>query len=351
MRKLYADPVIKFFISTLGMIAIFLVLKELQHIFIPFVLAYFLFFMFQPVNKFLKSKKIPSGISIVLDLVIVVLFIWGLSSIVIASFNKLDKAIPEYEAKLNNIIASTTHSLGITNSDFANFNLLEFVRETLDLGGIAGGFFSSTLSFVSTVFFVLFFFIFISGGHEKIMDAFKTRFTEKQSDGESDEESNFDKTVQNIPHKIQHYIVTKFVISLLTAVSTGIVLWLFDVDFLVVWVVLTFLLNFIPNIGSVLAVIFPTLIALVQFESFGYAILIAAVISFVQNTYGNILEPKIMGNRLGLNPIVILLSLLLWGYIWGLVGMFLSVPITAVIKILVSESDSPNLKFINSLMG
>jgi predicted PurR-regulated permease PerM len=115
--------------------------------------------------------------------------------------------------------------------------------------------------------------------------------------------------------------------------------------------VLTFLLNFIPNIGSVLAVIFPALIALVQFESFGYALLIAVIIGVVQNVYGNILEPKVMGDRLGLNPIVILLSLLLWGYVWGLVGMFLSVPITAVIKILVSESKSPNLKFFDNLMG
>ena len=139
--------------------------------------------------------------------------------------------------------------------------------------------------------------------------------------------------------------------SLLTALTVGIVLWIFDIDFLVVWVVLTFLLNFIPNIGSVLAVIFPTLIALVQYESFGYAILVAGIVTGVQNIYGNLIEPKIMGDKLGLNPLVILLSLLLWGYIWGLVGMFLSVPITAVIKILVSDSKSPNLKFVNNLMG
>lgn len=351
MQKLYTDPVIKFFISTLGLIAIFIVLKELQHIFIPFVLAYFLFFVFKPFNGFLEKKKIPSGIAVFIDIIIVVLFVWGLSRIVIVSFNEFENAIPLYESKLNNIIANTADSFGITDAAVAEFNLLEFVKETLDLGGLAGGFFTSTLSFVSTVFFVLFFFIFISSGNKKILDAFKTRFQEKQKSENQSDVSNFDKTVQNIPHKIQHYIVTKFIISLVTALSAGIVLWLFDVDFLVVWVVLTFLLNFIPNIGSVLAVIFPTLIALVQFESFGYALLIAAIIGVVQNTYGNILEPKIMGDRLGLNPIVILLSLLLWGYIWGLVGMFLSVPITAVIKILISESKSPNLKFFDSLMG
>ena len=351
MQKVYSDPAIKFFISTLGLIAIFIVLKELQHIFIPFVLAYFLFFVFQPLNGFLLKKKIPAWFSIMLDILILVLFIWGVSSIIVASFKEFSDAIPLYEARFNNIFKTTAGSFGVSDSSVEEFNLLKFVNETLDLSGIAGGFFSSTLSFVSTAFFVLFFFIFISGGHHKIINAFKTRFKEKEKISEGHDISDFDRAVQNIPLKIQHYIVTKFIISLLTAVSVGIALFIFDIDFLVVWIVLTFLLNFIPNIGSVLAVIFPTLIAFVQFESFGYALLIAAIIGAVQNIYGNILEPKIMGDRLGLNPIVILISLLLWGYVWGLVGMFLSVPITAVIKILVSESKSPNMKFFDNLMG
>jgi predicted PurR-regulated permease PerM len=71
----------------------------------------------------------------------------------------------------------------------------------------------------------------------------------------------------------------------------------------------------------------------------------------VQNIIGNILEPKILGNRLGLNPLIILLSLLVWGYIWGIAGMFLSVPLTAVIKIIISNSSSNNLQFLSDLMG
>ena len=95
----------------------------------------------------------------------------------------------------------------------------------------------------------------------------------------------------------------------------------------------------------------PTLMTLVQYESFPYAVVVAAIIVVVQNIIGNIIEPKIVGDRLGLNPLVILLSLLLWGYIWGIVGMFLSVPLTAVIKIILSSSESDNLNFISDLMG
>ena len=112
-----------------------------------------------------------------------------------------------------------------------------------------------------------------------------------------------------------------------------------------------FILNFIPNIGSVIAVVLPTLMALVQYESFGYAILVMIVIAVIQNIIGNILEPKIFGDRLGLNPIVILISLLVWGYIWGIVGMILSVPLTAIIKLVISNSNSKNLKFLSELMS
>jgi AI-2 transport protein TqsA len=79
--------------------------------------------------------------------------------------------------------------------------------------------------------------------------------------------------------------------------------------------------------------------------------LIAAILIVVQNIVGNIIEPKIFGDTLGLNPLVILISLLVWGYIWGIVGMFLAVPLTAIIKIILSGAKTRNLKFINDLMG
>ncbi|KAB2843978.1 MAG: AI-2E family transporter, partial [Melioribacteraceae bacterium] len=85
--------------------------------------------------------------------------------------------------------------------------------------------------------------------------------------------------------------------------------------------------------------------------SFGYALLICSIIIVVQNIIGNFLEPKIFGDSLGINPLVILLSLLLWGYIWGIVGMFMAVPLTAIIKITISNSSSKNLKFISNLMS
>ena len=159
------------------------------------------------------------------------------------------------------------------------------------------------------------------------------------------------KTFKDITEQVQRYIVTKFLISLSVGLLVGIILRLFDIEFFIIWATFAVLLNFIPNVGSVIAVILPTLMTLVQYESFGYAIAVAVVLIIVQNIIGNIIEPKIFGDRLGLNPLVILLSLLLWGYIWGIIGMFLSVPLTAIIKIVFSNSSSKNMRFITNLMS
>ncbi len=380
MKKNYTDPILKFSVSFIALILLFIVLKELQHIFVPLVIAYFLFFVFEPMNHLLEKKKIPQGISIILDLIIISLIIWGMSRFIIGSFAKFGEELPKYEQKLNSIISGTALSLGITDEMLTNFNLQEILYG-IDYGGIVSGLFSSTLSIFSTGFFILFFFIFVSSGHKRIIEAIKNRYVEthiketveelekeailngekinadlttnsaKLQKIKAEKEKEIEKTFKDITEQVQRYIATKFLISLTTAVLVGITLWLFGVDFVIVWAVLTFFLNFIPNIGSVLAVILPAVMTLIQYESFTYMLIVAGVITVIQNIIGNILEPKIFGDRLGLNPLVILLSLLLWGYIWGIVGMFLSVPLTAVLKIIISNSGSENLRFIGELMS
>jgi len=376
MKKIYDDPAIKFFVSIIGLVIIFVVLRELHHIFIPFVISYFLFFIFEPLNNFLIKKKIPSVLTIFVDLFIMILIIWGISRIVIESFSRFADQINVYEQKLNSIVSNTAISIGIEDPFFTEFSLLGII-EDLDYGGIVGSFFSSTLTIFSTTFFVLFFFIFISIGHKNLYEVVKGRFVDRQVKGSLkkikkqikkqevpvNESTNtlenlkvnrgvqIEKTFKDITSQVQRYIATKFLLSLLTGSLAGFILWLFGVDFFIVWGVFAFLLNFIPNIGSVIAVILPAVMTLVQYESLGYTLLVTAILIVIQTIIGNGLEPKILGDRLGLNPLVILLSLLLWGYIWGIVGMFLSVPLTAVAKIIMSNSHSENLNFISDLMG
>lgn len=348
--KKQSDPVIKFFISVIGLVVLFIVLKELQHIFIPLVIAVFLFYVFEPLNRYLKKIKFPEWLASITDLLLILAVLYGLSNLIIIQFSKFESALPSYIMKLNNIVSTTAVSFGINDDAFTKFDLVTQLK-ALDYGGIAESFFSSTLSIFNTTFFVLLFFLFVSSGYNIIYSAIKKWYQERASEDAEEKKTVLEDTFRNISKQIQNYVATKFLVSFLTSVLVGIALWIFGIDFVLVWVVFTFLLNFIPNIGSFIAVILPTLMTLVQFESFGYTFLVAVIITAIQNLIGNIVEPKIMGDRLGLNPLVILLSLLLWGYIWGIAGMFLSVPIASVAKIILSQSESKNLKFICNLMG
>ena len=378
MKKPLSDPTIKFFVTILGLFIIFFVLKELQHIFIPLVIAYFMFFFFEPLNNFFESKKIPMPVIIFIDLLLTVSLFYGISVIIIDRLGSFSENLPMYERKLNHIISSSAVSLGLKNRVLTHFNISKIIQ-SIDVGVLASGVFSSTLTIVASILLILFFFIFINTGNSKIFEAIRMRYVEREiksslkqmkkelksstdSDPEGAREEAIEtltiqrelklrKTFKDITEQVQRYIVTKFLISLSVGLLIGIILWLFKIEFFIIWAAFAILLNFIPNVGSVFAVIMPSLMALVQYESFGYAALVAAVIIVAQNIVGNIIEPKIFGDRLGLNPLVILISLLVWGYIWGIVGMFLAVPLTAIAKIVMSNSSSKNMRFITNLMG
>lgn len=377
MKKPLNDPVIKFFVSFIGLFIICFVLKELQHIFIPLVIAYLLFFFFEPLNEFFKSKKIPLTLIIFIDLVLTTSLLYGISKVIIDRMMAFSVKFPIIEAKLNYIVNSYVNSFGLKNQLLTKFDVSKIVN-TLDIGILASGVFSSTLMIVVASLLVFFFFIFINTGHDKIVEAIRIRYVEKEvksslkkimkekKTGRSENvtlpDTDFEtmtlqrevklrKTIKDITEQVQKYVVTKLLISLSLGLIVGFILWLFKIEFFIIWATLAVLLNFIPNVGSVIAVILPTIMALVQYESFGYALLLAAVLIVVQNIIGNIIEPKIFGDRLGLNPLVILLSLLLWGYLWGIVGMFLAVPLTAIGKIIMSNSSSKNMRFMTRLMS
>lgn len=339
MERSEHEKLSTFFLSIITVIVVLSVIKALQNIFLPLMIAFFIVLLFQPVNRFLVKNKIPKSVTIFFDLIILIILFAGIINLLFASFTEFAERLPEYKIKLDKILQIYAGHLGIKN-----FTLTKFLEENINFSGLFRGIFSSTVSMLSTTILVLFFFIFLSSGIEKFTETIIKYFSKKGDD-------RLQNRIKNIPQQIQKYIVTKTFISLLTAILVGIILFLFEVDFWLIWVTLTFLLNFIPNFGSIIATILPTAMVLVQFDSAGKALLFLVISSVVQNVVGNFLEPKILGEKLGLNPIVILLSLLIWGYVWGIAGMFLAVPFTAVIKILISGTESKQLNFLSELIS
>ena len=140
-----------------------------------------------------------------------------------------------------------------------------------------------------------------------------------------------------INHSIERYFWVKLLTSALTGGAAYAVIKPLGLDFAETWALVIFFLNFIPNIGSAVATLLPTLVALVQFDSFTPFLVVGLGVTSIQLVVGNVLEPALMGRTLNLSPLVIILSLTFWGAIWGVVGMFLSVPIMVTVLIVAAQ--------------
>lgn len=379
MKNVLTDSASKFFISVIGIAVIALALRELSHIFIPLVIAFFLFFVFNPLNTFLETKRIPLFLITLIDLFITISILYIFSKVVVDSFLSFSESLPEYIDKLSTFVKGTALSLGVTDPFLTDFSF-ESIIEKIDYSSLAGGIFSSTVSLFGSVLFVIFFFVFVLSGEKAVYETIKKKYVHNKvkpeikkikknliQSAEADEklseveqrlmiereqrEKKLKKTFGTIVLQIQRYIITKISVNAGAGIVVGFGLFLFGVDYPVVWGLFTFLFNFIPTIGSAFALILPVLFTILQFESFGMTIAVILFMIAIQTLAFNLVEPITVGRKLNLNPLVILLSVLIWGWIWGIIGMLMAVPLTAVINIILANSDSKNLNFISELMS
>jgi predicted PurR-regulated permease PerM len=369
------QPATQFFISVIGIVIIFVVLKELSNIFIPLVIALFLYFVFNPLNTQLKKIKIPLPVIILLDIFLTGFVIWGLSAFIIDSFMNFGTQMPQYITKLNEIVRTYAVSLGIRDPYFRNFDINSIIAK-LDYKIVAGSVFSSTFSILGGILFILFFFIFVATGYEVMYNAIKKRFVVKKIISEEEKiekrlltgqindiekerltsevkikERKLTDTFKAINTQIQRYIIAKLIVNTGAGISSALFLYLIGIDFPIIWGLFVFMFNFVPTIGSAAALILPVLMALIQYGTIGKMALAAGGLALIQTLFFNLVEPAVIGRHLNLNPLLILISVLVWGYIWGVVGMLIAVPLTAIIKIIIGMSDSPNMTFLNDFMS
>ncbi|MEL7029105.1 MAG: AI-2E family transporter, partial [Pseudomonadota bacterium] len=153
----------------------------------------------------------------------------------------------------------------------------------------------------------------------------------------TNQEDAVNAVLEHISALIRNYLSIKTLTSLMTGAASYVVMLLIGVDFASFWAVLIFVLNFIPVIGSIVAVAFPVLLTAIQFGSWGPFLTALIGLTAIQQTVGGFIEPRMMGASLNLSPLVILLSLTLWGQLWGIPGMLLCVPIMVVVTITLSQ--------------
>ncbi len=181
--RIIQDKTVKFFIVIIGLVFIAFILKELQHIFIPLVIAYLLYFLFNPLHNFCERRGFPLALTIIIDVIIISLVAWGISFFLIDSFGRFSSQFPIYADKLNVLVSSTAKSFGIHDPFFTKFSIQDLLQ-TIDYKLLAGSVFNSTFSMLGNILFVLFFFIFIVTGHSSTYESIKKRYVDKKVEPE-----------------------------------------------------------------------------------------------------------------------------------------------------------------------
>lgn len=319
-----------------------LVLKLAKPVLFPFFLAIFLSFVLSPALDFFTKLKIPKAVSIVFIIIVAFFVIYLLGALFYSSGKNFASAFQEnYAQKINSILTSFQQKFNVPRLERAPLDWLS----QLDMSKV-GNFLLSSLgpffSFISNLFLIFIFLVFILAGRGRTKDKIKESFDDLRSE-------KIINVIQNIDSQIQKYLAIKTIVSLFTGIFATIVLMIFGVDFAIVFGFFTFLLNYIPTIGSIIATALPLTIAVFQFNTLWPAFWMLIILGSIQIIMGNFVEPRLMGRGLGLSPLVVLFFLFFWGWLWGLPGMILAVPIAAVIKIVCSNI--PSLEFVAALMS
>jgi predicted PurR-regulated permease PerM len=323
--------------SLLCAIALCTVLKLASSVFIPLVVAWFLLQVFRPLLDLGKKIKLPQALNVILVFVVFFgLCIAGINfcTTQVVAFNR---AFNLYYPKLNEMTRNILEILQIPPESISRINWMDILGQYLrNISEVA---FAISSKFVLMLVFLMFMLLEAPYLDNKIDRAFSGQHA-----------ARIKKILTSVSDQISRYLGTLTLISLATGLCAWIALVAQGVELAVGWGVLTFLLNFIPTVGSIIATIPPVLMAALQFSpSYIRPIMVLISLGVIQMTIGNVITPKVVGDRLGLSPVLILLSLLLWGTIWGVPGALLSVPIASIIKIVCENISS--LKPIAVMMG
>jgi predicted PurR-regulated permease PerM len=297
-------------------------MKAASSILVPFFLAVFISVICTPPLFWLQRKGVPKVLALVFILVAIMAVGLLLGALVSSSINSFLSSLPNYQDRLSANIAPVIDWLREKGFDIpegrvsGTFSPEKVMR-------LAGTLLSGLSSVLTNAFLILLTVVFIlleaADLPKKLRAALRNPAKSLA-------------TIEKFSRSANRYVVIKTLISAITGFAISLWLLILGVDYPVLWGTLTFLLNYVPNIGSIIAAIPPALLALVQF-GVGSALLTALGFLVVNNVLGNLIEPKLMGKGLGLSTLVVFISLVFWGWVLGPIGMILSVPLTSLVKI------------------
>lgn len=315
-------------------VILFHVLVIAKNFLMPFIIAIFLWHLLNTLASYIKSaymigRYLPYSLCLMAAVVILGWVLFQLGSILTNNVNEVIVNAPRYQEKLKAILTSIDDTFHIKALVYVND-----VIQNFSLKNILVNIYSTFTSITSNALLIALYVGFLFLEQQVMRLKLEALFPQKKH------LTLATNIISQIVADTQTYIGIKSAVSLTTAISCWLIMKYLALDFAEFWALLIFFLNFIPNIGPIIATAFPALLALIQFQDswLPFTVITGGIVA-IQFIIGNLIEPKFLGNSLNLSPLVILLSLGIWGELWGILGMFLSVPITVMVMIVFAHFD------------
>jgi len=322
-----------------------LVLKLVQHVITALLIALLLAYLMDTFIVFMRRLRFPMWLASGLTILIYLGAFIGIGMVLYSNVKQFQVEFPKYETKLMSMLQYAQDRLQASLSTEIPVNPLATLKN-LPIGSMVLKTAQSVISF-GLDFAIIFFFsvLIVLGKHQFIRNVVKA-FPRSRG-------SKVPITLSHIDRSLRRYLGVKALVSFIAATLEMVILLLFGVKFAVIWGLMTFLLNFIPSIGAILATLMPTLFSIAQFSDPIMALWVFVAITSVHMTVGNILDPTLMGETLNLSLLVVFVSLFFWGWLWGPLGILLAVPMTASLKIILENipSTAGSARFFEKTQG
>jgi predicted PurR-regulated permease PerM len=302
----------------------------------PLFIAVLLVYLVIPIHQGLVRWRVPSAVAYVLIVVCVLGLFWGLGQMVYRNIAELsDERLALYEQRLDALARKVLRGLPLAIPDVENWRVRNLVTFDIGPGSPVRNVFRAAvgnfLEFLTATFVVLIYLIFLIAERVSLPRRIARAFGEARA-------RDIMAVVETVNRAVHDYIALKTLVSALQGLLSFAVLAAFGVEFAIMWGVLIFLFNFIPYIGSFVAVTLPIVLSFLQYaEEPWKPVLITLLLLLIQRIVDNFIEPRLAGQKLGVSPLVVLLSLAFWGWLWGIVGMILAVPLTVIVKIILAN--------------
>lgn len=326
-----------YFIVMASVIVVLAGIKSASEIIVPFLLSLFLAIILLPAYSFFNKKGLPQSISLFIVVAVFILLISLVAQLIGSSIHDFNSNIGFYSDQLkvyyqSFVVIASKIGIEISVDEISNLiNSKQIMSFASQIMQSIGSMFTNGFVVLLTIIFML---LESSNFKDKIV------YSSNNSGAVSH--------VEKISSQIQEYMVLKAIISFVTGIIVWVALEVIGTDYAFLWAVIAFLFNFIPNIGSIIAAVPAVLLTLVQLGAVS-SMIVAIVYVAINVIIGSVVEPKVMGKGLGISTLVVFLSLIFWGWLLGIVGMLLSIPLTIMMKIILDDNE--NTRWISIMLG